>query len=133
MHPNSLKTYNVILRENLFTLNWGGFWHWIAKWESPQIELYCKWGSFNKWRFCPPFVDHFLNCLDEQIDLQLAMWLVKVGALLKAFLHPSYTTIMNGWSGAISYLVPDMINCLLTMTYSMASITLTCWRLKDEK
>ena len=34
--------------------------------------------------------------------------MAKVGAFLKAFLHPSYTATMNGQSGAIVYLMPHM-------------------------
>jgi hypothetical protein len=36
--------------------------------------------------------------------------IAKVDALLKAFLHPSYTAIMDGRSGAILYLMLHMIN-----------------------
>ena len=37
--------------------------------EHPQKnQPYCSLGSSIKWRCCPPYVDHFLQHLVEQID-----------------------------------------------------------------
>ena len=43
--------------------------------------------------------------------------MVKVDVLLKVLLHPSYTTIMNGQSHAIIYLM-----IFFNMTYSMVAL-----------
>ena len=50
----------------------GVYWCWIAKWESPQNEHYCKWVCSIKWRCYPPFVDCFLHRLVEHIYPWLA-------------------------------------------------------------
>ena len=47
-----------------------------------------------------PFVDHFLHHLIEKINPRLAIAIGQVDACLKEFLHPSYTIVMNGRSGA---------------------------------
>ena len=48
--------------------------------------------------------------LIKRLDPRLAISMGKVGALLKVFLHPSYTAIVNGRSGPNLYLVLHMIN-----------------------
>jgi hypothetical protein len=46
--------------------------------------------------------------------------LAKVGAHFKVFLLPSYTTTINGQSGAMFYSKSYMVSCFLTMAYLIA-------------
>ena len=76
-------------------------------------------------------ITSYIALLSKEIHGE-PLWLVKFGALLEVFLHPCYTTPMNGQSGTILYWCHVR---LITFNNDLinGTITLTWWWFMDEK
>ena len=109
-HMQLTKICNVVLKKESFSLHWGVYWCWIVK--SLHNHPYCWWGCFFLSEGVAPllWITNYNASLSGYIDPNLTMWLGKVGALLKVFLHASYNAIVNGKCGVILYLMPHMVD-----------------------
>lgn len=91
------------------------------------------WRSSTKLRCCTRFVDRFLHHLVKWMDLQFTIMIgqswCSYESVLALFLYHCYER--PKWYYFI--LDPAHDQTILTMTYLMAPVAVTCWQLRDSK